>query len=63
VERSGRLPQFVGLRPGEDPHRRAGPNALGAMPAYLAGTIASAVQHGLVLYDVLERDATESARP
>ena len=46
------------MRPGDDPQtalRGLSEESLGKMPYYMAGVAATAVQRGLVLYQVLYR--------
>lgn len=54
--KTGFLEKFVGMKPGDDPTAALEGLArekLGAMPTFCAKTIAEAVKHGLVLYQVL----------
>ncbi len=53
---AGLMPSFRGMRYGDDPARALrglSADSLGAMPYYMAEVAASAVQRGLVYYDVL----------
>lgn len=55
---AGLMNRFRGMRPGDDPQtalRGLSEESLGKMPYYMAGVAATAVQRGLVLYQVLYR--------